>query len=43
MLSEPAALPPRKRLELFKNDLKIVEFPSAVLPIDDYPARLDGE
>lgn len=43
MLPESAALPPRKRLKLFKNDLKTVEFLSTFLPIDDYPAWLDGE
>lgn len=43
MLPESAALPPRKRLKLFKNDLKAFEFLSKFLPIDNYPTRLDGK
>lgn len=43
MLPESAALPRRKRLKLLKNDFKTVEFLSTFLPIDDYPAWLDGE
>lgn len=41
MLSESAALPQRKRLKCFKNDLKTVEFLSPFLAINDYPAWLD--